>query len=116
MLVVEDNDDVADAMRILLEHNGYRVTTSTNVAEALQVGVHDTPQFVLLDLSLGDGEDGLELLARWRECNVFPARVIALTGHADERTRDRCTAAGCATVLIKPAPSADVLASLKTAG
>lgn len=103
-------------MRILLEHNGYRVTTSTSVAEAVQTGVHDTPQFVLLDLSLRDGEDGLEVLSRMRECGVTPSRVIALTGHADEQTRERCIAAGCALVLIKPAPSAILLASLKAAG
>lgn len=112
---MEDNADVTDAMRLLLEHNGYRVSTSTNVAEAVQIGVHDTPQVVLLDLTLENGEDGLELLARLRECGVAPPRVVALTGHADAHTHDRCTEAGCASVLIKPAPSAQLLASLRGA-
>ncbi|MGI8619373.1 MAG: response regulator [Gemmatimonadaceae bacterium] len=115
LLIVEDNADVTDAMRILFEHNGYRVSAASNVAEAVQIGVHDPPEIVLLDVSLGDGEDGLEILARWRECGVAPARVLALTGHADEVTWARCSAAGCEAVLLKPVPSAELLATVKTA-
>lgn len=113
LLLVEDNADVADAMRILFEHNGYRVSSAATVAEAVQIGVHDTPATVLLDVSLGDGEDGMEILRRWRECGVEQPRVIALTGHADDHTRHRCAAAGCVAVLLKPATTADLLAAIK---
>lgn len=115
MLLVEDNADVTDAMRILFEHSGYRVSSAATIAEAVQIGVHDTPGTVLLDVSLGDGEDGMEILRRWRECGVEQPRVIALTGHADDDTRDRCAAAGCEAVLLKPAPSAKLLAAVKGA-
>lgn len=113
LLLVEDNADVIDAMRILFEHNGYRVSSAATVAEAVQIGVHDTPGTVLLDVSLGDGEDGMEILRRWRECGVEQPRVIALTGHGDDVTRDRCSAAGCDAVLLKPAPTAELLAIVK---
>lgn len=115
MLLVEDNADVTDAMRIFFEHSGYRVSTAATVAEAVQIGVHDTPDAVLLDVSLGDGEDGLEILRRWRECGVARPRVIALTGHADDATRDRCAAAGCEAVLLKPAATAELLAIVRKA-
>ena len=115
MLLVEDNADVSDAMRILFEHNGYRVSCAATIAEAVQIGVHDPPGTVLLDVSLGDGEDGMEVLRRWRECGVEQPRVIALTGHADDDTRDRCAAAGCEAVLLKPATSADLLAAIRKA-
>ena len=101
-------------MRILFEHNGYRVSSATNVAEAVQIGVHDTPEVVLLDLSLHD-EDGLEIIARWKECGVRLPRIFALTGHADEASWSRCAAAGCEAVLLKPVPSADLLARVKAA-
>src|SRR5688500_19240340 len=78
LLVVEDNEDVTDAMRILFEHNGYRVSSATNVAEAVQIGVHDTPEVVLLHISLHD-EDGLEIITRWKECGVTLPRIFALT-------------------------------------
>lgn len=115
MLLVEDNEDVTDALRILLEHHGFRVSAAASVAEAVQIGVHDTPQLVLLDLSLGDGESGLEILRRWRECGVTPPRILALTGHADEETRKRCAEAGCEAVLLKPVPSAELLARVRAA-
>jgi len=114
LLVVEDNEDVTDAMRILFEHNGYRVSSATNVAEAVQIGVHDTPEVVLLDISLHD-EDGLEIITRWKECGVTLPRIFALTGHADEATWSRCTAAGCEAVLLKPVPTADLVAKVKAA-
>lgn len=115
MLLVEDNADVSDAMRILFEHNGYRVSCAATIEEAVQIGVHDTPGTVLLDVSLGDGEDGMEVLRRWRECGVEQPRVIALTGHGDDETRDRCAAAGCEAVLLKPATTADLLAAIRKA-
>lgn len=101
-------------MRILFEHNGFRVSAAANVAEAVQIGVHDTPEVVLLDISLGE-DDGLEILARWRECGVTQPRVFALTGHADEAMRERCTAAGCVAVLLKPVPTAQLLATITAA-
>src|SRR5687768_7430668 len=101
-------------MRILFEHNGYRVSSATNVAEAVQIGVHDTPEVVLLDISLHD-EDGLEIITRWKECGVTLPRIFALTGHADEATWSRCTAAGCEAVLLKPVPTADLVAKVKAA-
>ena len=102
-------------MTILFEHNGYRVTAASNIAEAVQVGVHDEPSVVLLDLSLGQGEDGLEVIRRWRECGVTAPHIIALTGHADEETRERCASAGCAAVLLKPVPSTELLALIRAA-
>lgn len=115
MLVVEDNRDVADAMRILFEHNGYRVSSATTVAEAVRIGVHDPPEVVLLDVSLHAGEDGLEIIARWKERGAALPRIFALTGHADEATRERCSAAGCEAVLLKPVPTADLVARVTAA-
>lgn len=114
-MIVEDSADVIDAMTILFEHNGFRVSAAASVAEAVQVGVHDEPRVVLLDLSLGHGEDGLEVIRRWRECGVTAPHIIALTGHSDPETHDRCAQAGCAAVLVKPAASAVLLATVRAA-
>lgn len=114
-MLVEDNEDVTDALRILFEHNGFRVSSASNVAEAVQIGVHDCPEVVLLDISLGKHEDGLEVLHRWRECGVAPPRVFALTGHNDDATWQRCVAAGCEMVLLKPVSGADLLAAVRGA-
>lgn len=88
------------------------MSSATNVAEAVQIGVHDPPEVVLLDVTLHD-EDGLEIIARWKECGVALPRIFALTGHGDEETWSRCTAAGCEAVLLKPVPTADLVARVK---
>lgn len=113
LLIVEDSADVTDALRILFEHNGYRVSAAACVAEAVQVGVHDPPAVVLLDLTLQKGEDGLDAITRWRECGVVLPRILALTGHADEATRERCAAAGCEQVLVKPVSAGQLVAKVR---
>ena len=56
---------------------------------------------VLLDLTLR-GEDGLSLMTSIDPASAQRPIVIALTGHDDPATLERCTRAGCRAVLIKP--------------
>lgn len=104
--MVEDSELVTDALRVLLESADYRVSIAGSIAEALDVPHPDAPSLALLDLTLPDG-DGLVLVAPllasgWK-------RVVALTGHDDTSTRDRCLAAGCVDVLLKPVPARELV-------
>jgi DNA-binding response OmpR family regulator len=107
VLVVEDNELVNAAMRILFENADRRVSVAASVADALAVGTTDPAALVLLDLTLPDG-DGLALVEPLRSagCKV----IVALTGHDDPETRARCLAAGCADVLVKPVPARELVA------
>ncbi len=51
---------MTDALRILFEETGRRVTVAHSVREAVAAGESDPPDLLLLDLSLPDG-DGLEV-------------------------------------------------------
>lgn len=108
VLIVEDNELVTDALRILFEETGRRVTLAHSVAEAVSIGLADPPDLLLLDLSLPDG-DGLEVSRRLLARGVHPKATVALTGHDDPESRARCTAAGCTAVLVKPVPAAELL-------
>lgn len=68
---------------------------------------------MLLDLSLPDG-DGLEVLQQLRDNGITPPGTIALTGHDDDDVRRRCIGAGCAAVLVKPVPIAQLLALVRS--
>ncbi|HTE47656.1 MAG TPA: response regulator [Gemmatimonadaceae bacterium] len=107
ILIVEDNELVTSAMRILFESADRRVSVAHSVAEALGTGTADPAALVLLDLTLPDG-DGLSLVEPLQAagCRV----VVALTGHDDRETRVRCIAAGCADVFVKPVPARQLLA------
>ena len=106
VLIVEDNELVTDALRILIESAGYRVSTAASVAASLGIATTDAPALTLLDLTLPDGE-GLVLVEPLRTagCNI----VVALTGHDDAETRARCLASGCTEVLVKPVPARELL-------
>lgn len=107
VLIVEDNQLVIDALRILFEAADRRVTGARSIGEALRVAESDPPKLVLLDLRLPDG-DGLTLVDHLRGRG---ATVIALTGDDDPVKRQRCLDAGCVDVLIKPVPVKELMAA-----
>jgi CheY-like chemotaxis protein len=101
ILLVEDNALVIGALRLLLEETGHRVSDASTIAHAARVLRQDPPDVILLDLSLG-GEDGLSLMLSIDAASGPRPIVVALTGHDDIATFERCTAAGCRAVLVKP--------------
>jgi DNA-binding response OmpR family regulator len=107
VLVVEDNDLVGAAMRILFENAHRRVSVAASIADALAVGTTDPAALVLLDLTLPDG-DGLALVEPLLAAGC--KTIVALTGHDDPATHARCLAAGCADVLVKPVPASELVA------
>lgn len=108
MLIVEDNELVTGALRILFEETGRRVTVAHTVAEAIEAGESDPPDLLLLDLSLPDG-DGLDVARSLQTRGVRPKATVAITGRDDPASIDRCTAAGCTAVLVKPVPTRELL-------
>ena len=108
MLIVEDNELVTGALRILFEETGRRVTVTHSVAEAIRAGEDDPPDLLLLDLSLPDG-DGLEVARRLRKPGS-PKAIVALTGRDDPATHQRCLDAGVTAVMVKPVPTKALLA------
>ena len=106
VLVVEDNEHVTSALRILLESADHRVSTAGSIAEALAVARRDPAGLVLLDLTLPDG-DGLALIPALRAAGS--GAIVALTGHDDSNTRERCLSAGCVDVLVKPVPARELV-------
>jgi DNA-binding response OmpR family regulator len=108
VLIVEDNELVTGALRILFETTGRRVTVAHTVAEAVEKGRLDPPDLVLLDLTLPDG-DGLEVSESFRKCGVSPKAMVALTGRDDPESLARCSAAGITAVMVKPVPARELL-------
>jgi CheY-like chemotaxis protein len=108
VLVAEDNELVGSAMRILLEESGHRVTVAGSIAETVSTASADRVDVLLLDLGLADG-DGLAVLARLGALDALPRVTVALTGRDEPEVHERCLAAGCRTVLVKPVPSRELM-------
>src|SRR5688572_2734730 len=112
VLIVEDNELVTGALRILFEETGRRVTVAHSVAEAIHAGRNDPPDLLLLDLTLPDG-DGLEVARTLDASGIHPKATVALTGRDDPESLQRCEDAGCTAVMVKPVATRELLAKTK---
>lgn len=101
VLLVEDSALVVDALRLLLQETGHRVSAAFNVRQAVDTARAERPDVILLDLSLGR-EDGLDVLGELARTNSLPPVAVAVTGHDTPEARERCLRAGCVEVLTKP--------------
>lgn len=99
--VVEDNPDNRLLLQAILRDR-FAVLEYDNGADALKGFADETPDVVLLDISL-PGMDGLEILARVRaDATLAGLPVIALTAHAMAGDREKYLAAGFDDYLTKP--------------
>jgi PAS domain S-box-containing protein len=81
ILLVEDDDGVRNATRMLLKSEGYHVTATASLAQALE-GVRRDPHVDLLvtDYHLGDGKLGTQVIAGVREALGPQLKVVLMTG------------------------------------
>lgn len=108
ILVVDDNQDAADSLAMLLQANGHRTRTEYNGEAALRAAGEFQPDAVLCDLGL-PGIDGNEVAQRLRADRRYAATLlIALTGWGSEEDKRRTRKAGFDRHLVKPV-SAELL-------
>lgn len=102
ILLVEDSPDIVSAVTAVLTSDGHRVSSVSTLAEASQALSQITPDLVLLDIELPDG-DGVEFFARVAE--VLEAKgigVILLTGTNTTSLRTRSFELGALDYIAKP--------------
>ena len=108
VLLVEDSSMISGALQLLLESGGFDVVLATSAAEAVELGSRQRFDVMLLDITLPDA-DGFTVLHELSQRGMKPLTTYAMTGHSDQETRDRCIAAGCEDVLLKPVPVQQLL-------
>jgi CheY-like chemotaxis protein len=100
ILVVDDNQDSAEAMALLLERFGYEVSVAFSGEGSMALLQPTPPDVVLLDLELPDMH-GTQVAERMR-ASGFSGKVIALSGHSERAVKDRCARAGIDHFVTKP--------------
>jgi PAS domain S-box-containing protein len=120
VLVVDDEPDAVQILRSLLEQSKARVTTATNVAEAMMVMTEESrPDVILADIAM-PGEDGHAFMRRLRslpEERGGRTPAVALTAYGGTEAQERALQSGFDQYILKPTdPSELVLTLARAAG
>jgi PAS domain S-box-containing protein len=109
ILVVDDNDDAAALLAVLLQLEGHEVQTAADGAEAVDRAELFRPEVVLMDLEM-PGIDGLEASRRIRARPWGSTILIAaLTGWGQDVDRRRAQEAGVDLHFVKPVDTSALL-------
>jgi CheY-like chemotaxis protein len=102
ILVVEDHQEAAASMAMLLESFGHEVAVAKDGSCALEVARVMRPHTVILDVCL-PGMDGCEVARRLAAlCMPKRPRLIAVSGYGGQDQAEGCAAAGIERLLLKP--------------
>ncbi|HEV8631337.1 MAG TPA: response regulator [Thermoanaerobaculia bacterium] len=103
IVVVEDQDDVREALKALLEGWGHRVEAAPDGERGVEQILAGRPDVALVDIAM-PGLDGYSVARRVRaELAGESPRLVALTGFGREEDRERARRAGFDSHLTKPA-------------
>jgi PAS domain S-box-containing protein len=102
VLIVDDNDDGAESLSMLLQFDGHETLKAHTGPEALDAAARFRPDVMLLDIGL-PGMSGYEVCRRIRREPWGQAMlIVALTGWGQEEDRKRSEEAGFDTHMVKP--------------
>ena len=112
VLVIDDEVAILRFLKPALEANNYEMTSAGTVAEGLKRIAAATPDIVLLDLGLPDG-DGKDVIRRAREFSDLP--IIVLSAREREAEKIEALDLGADDYVNKPFNVGELLARMRTA-
>ena len=114
ILVVDDEPDIRDLVRDILEDEKYSVTTAEDAAAARDALRDRRPDLILLDIWMPD-LDGISLLKEWSQDRGLACPVIMMSGHGTVETAVEATRLGAYDFLEKPLSLAKLLLTVERA-
>jgi DNA-binding response OmpR family regulator len=111
LLVVDDEIEICNFVKMFFELRGVRVLQASNAEEAVSGAASFQPHVVLLDVMMKNSEDGLTTLPRIREA-VPKAKVLMTTGVDDEISMVRARSLGACDYITKPLVLEDLEATV----
>jgi DNA-binding response OmpR family regulator len=114
VLIVEDEQLVAEAVSQVLGHAGHHVVGIANdEASALRQAAAGQPDLVLMDIVLAHGSDGVETARKMQA--ERPVSVLFISAHHDPKTRARVTSVEPVGFLPKPFSPEQLLTAVSAA-
>jgi len=115
IVVVEDDEDIADSIRYNLDREGFRVRVAVTSEDALNLILSGPPSLILLDLNL-PGMNGFEICRRLRaETSTASVPILMLTARADETDKVLGLNMGADDYITKPFSMRELVARVNAA-
>lgn len=111
ILIVDDDAEMREMLRHLLEAEGYTVATAPTAMDALRSMADAEPDLVLLDVVL-ESEDGRDALREMRLMSDVP--IVFLTGRGDEIDRIAGLKMGADDYVVKPFFAGELAARIES--
>jgi DNA-binding response OmpR family regulator len=112
ILVVDDDPDLLETHRLVLERAGYRVLTASDGEEGLRAGKLEKPDVVLLDV-LMPKKSGFAVLENLKETFQESISIIMLTANGADAHRSYAACLGADAYLEKPISIDDLLGTIR---
>ncbi|MCK4889712.1 MAG: response regulator [Candidatus Aminicenantes bacterium] len=87
ILVVDDDVDVLDSRKIVLEHNNYEVLTATNIQVADEILNKEKIDLIILDVMMENDSDGFNFAQQVKADEKFKKIPIILATAVNQRTK-----------------------------
>ncbi len=114
VLVVDDEPDIRELVKEILEDEGYAVVVAEDVATAREAIEERLPDLVLLDIWMPD-QDGISLLKEWHDSGAIRFPVVMISGHGTVETAVEATRLGAVDFIEKPLSLARLLLTVEKA-
>ncbi|WP_083098276.1 response regulator transcription factor [Pseudophaeobacter leonis] len=113
VVLIEDEPNIAEAIRFLLSRDGWKVDVHGNGSDAVEVIQAAKPDLVILDLML-PGKSGLEVIQELRAVHDLQALpVLMLAARGQLRDREMAEKAGVTRFMTKPFSNSEVLTAVR---
>jgi len=114
ILIVDDEEDIRESLKDILEDEGHKIFLAENAEEARLIKNKEEIELILLDIWMPDC-DGITLLKEWASENKINCPVLMMSGHGTIDTAIEATRIGAYDFLEKPISLQKLLNSINTA-
>jgi len=113
VLVIDDERDVTNLIKVNLEDQGYDVFVAYNGPDAIAIARERKPEVIILDLAMPgmDGFSVMKVLKQDKETEHIP--IIVLTGHDTKGYKQKSLMLGAAQYMTKPFSEKDIVEEIK---
>ena len=112
ILLVDDDAEIVESLRLALESNGYTVLIARDGNQGLALSERENPDLVILDMMMPK-RSGFLVLEKMRRTRDTPLRVIMITANEGSRHKAYAEMLGVDDYIRKPFPMDRLISSVK---